>query len=321
MPKYRVLFCRFPGDFHENPDCTNWLVQTTLAAKADPRIEAVGQWYRSDTPITMTRNLAIQRAREAQADIVVMVDSDMVPDDMLGLDANAKPFWSTAFDFLVNHHGPAMIAAPYLGPPPVENVYIFRWGTKQGNHPNIDLSIDQYSREEATQRTGIEEVAALPTGLCMFHLSAVDRLIPPYFYYEWKKGPKGEDFQSEKASTEDVTFTRDLAFAGVPIYCAWDCWAGHWKRKKVRKPGLISVKDVSKTYLLSLQRHVATGADCPVCGSVDTQKQTEPEKTAPTAEEVKKQIAEAKAEAQTVIAAAQYAKYTEDKGGAVEVLG
>ena len=86
MPKYRIFIARFPGEFHENPDCTNWLVNTIVQAKQDPRIEKVMSWYRSDTPITMTRNMAIEVAREVKADFVVMVDSDMKPDDLLGVD-------------------------------------------------------------------------------------------------------------------------------------------------------------------------------------------------------------------------------------------
>jgi hypothetical protein len=253
MPKYKVMFCRFPGDHREESDCTDWFVKSMLQAKADPRVEKVMSWYISDTPITMGRNRAIEIARSHGADFVVMVDSDMKPDMYVGHDPKAKPFFPLALDFLINHQGPAMIAVPYCGPPPRENIYIFLWATKQSDHPNPDLTIDQYTREQAAVATGIEEVAALPTGLCMFHLSAVDRLNPPYFYYEWARDAAGRDIQAEKASTEDVTFTRDLAFAGVPIYVAWDCWAGHWKRKCVGRPGRINVKDVSEKYVNTIK--------------------------------------------------------------------
>jgi|SRR5579864_586365 len=264
MAKYSIMFTRFPGDHQENPDCTDWFVRAMQQAKADPRVEKVMSWYISDTPITMGRNRAIEIAKSYKADFVVMVDSDMYPDMYLGKDPNAKPFLPLAFDFLVKHQGPGMVAVPYCGPPPIENVYIFKWATCQSGHPNPDLKIDQYTREEASLATGIEEVAALPTGLCMFHLSAVDALQPPYFYYEWK-----DKREQEKASTEDVTFTRDLAFAGVPIYVAWDSWAGHWKRKCVGRPGRIGVKDVSAKYraaLMTLLR--AEGQQkgvCPCC--------------------------------------------------------
>jgi hypothetical protein len=306
VAKYRVMFTRFPGDHQENPDCTDWFVRAMLQAKADPRVEKVMSWYISDTPITMGRNRAIEIARSHQADFVVMVDSDMFPDMYVGRDPKAKPFFPLAFDFLVNHQGPGMIAVPYCGPPPIENVYIFKWATQQGTHPNPDLKINQYTREEAAVATGIEEVAALPTGLCMFHLSAVDHLKPPYFYYEWKK--EGErDIQAEKASTEDVTFTRDLAFAGVPIYVAWDSWAGHWKQKLVQRPGLINVRDVSEKYVNTIRsafrKTFADTGKCPCC------EMTAPVGSVPrnlvAGEQSAKQIAEFKRLATEAIAKGQ----------------
>jgi len=273
LAKYRILFARFPGNFQENPDCTDWLVRSMIHAKLDPTVEKVMSWYKSDTPITMTRNAACEVAKSCEADFVVMVDNDMFPDRYWTKDPKAKQFFPLAFAFLKAHKGPAMIAVPYCGPPPLENIYIFRWATSQSDHPDIDLKIDQYTREEAAVQEGIEEVAALPTGVCMFSTSALSVLTPPYFYYEWKKGLSGEDFQMEKASTEDVTFSRDLAFAGVPIYCAWDCWAGHWKRKCVGKPNRINVRDVSAKYFDVVRRHdrqdfEQTGT-CRCCGRIE----------------------------------------------------
>ena len=267
MSKYKVLFCRFPGRHVENSDCVDWFVRAMGQAKSDPRIEKVMSWYISDTPVTMSRNRAIEIAKSHNVDFVIMVDDDVFPDMYVDRDPKAQPFFPLAFDFLVKHNGPAMIAVPYCGPPPIENIYVFRWATCQSDHPNPDLKIDQYSREEAAVATGIEEVAALPTGLCMFHLSAVDKLKPPYFYYEWK-----DKREQEKASTEDVTFTRDLAFAGVPIYVAWDCWAGHWKQKCVGRPGLINVKDVSQKYYdvirTEFKRQFKESGECPCCERV-----------------------------------------------------
>ena len=298
MAKFKILFCRFPGGHAENPDCTDWFVRAMMQAKADPRIEKVMSWYISDTPITMGRNRAIEVAKSYGVDFVVMVDSDMFPDMYQGHDPKAKPFFPLAFDFLVKHQGPAMIAVPYCGPPNIENVYIFKWATQQTNHPNPDLKIDQYTREEAAVATGIEEVAALPTGLCMFHLSAVDRLKPPYFYYEWK-----DKREQEKASTEDVTFTRDLAFAGVPIYCAWDSWAGHWKQKCVGRPGIINIKDVSQRYVEAIkgafQKEYKDTGKCPCC---DWRELSAPDDSTPEAPvDVASTIQEAKSEAAQVI--------------------
>ena len=82
---------------------------------------------------------------------------------------------------------------------------------------------------------GIQEVAALPTGLILIDMQAIQKFTehhdPPFFYYEYDT-----DKQTKKASTEDVTFTRDLSLAGIKQYCNWDAWAGHWKRELVYGP-------------------------------------------------------------------------------------
>jgi hypothetical protein len=67
-----------------------------------------------------------------------------------------------------------------------------------------------------------------------------------WFYYEWT-----DQYQSEKASTEDVTATRDIASHGTlelgynPLRVNWDAWAGHWKVKCVDKPVRITSEDVN----------------------------------------------------------------------------
>jgi len=247
--KAKVLFTRFQGGNAEHPDTTDWLVETVLKAKSDPRIGEVLHWRISDTPITMGRNRAARDALAIGADFQVMIDSDMTPD----LPGQQK-FWDVAWPFMVdqeeralkhgiNFAGPCMIAAPYCGPPPHENVYIFHWTAKQSDHPNPDFMLSQFGREEAAIRAGIEEVAALPTGLAILDLRAYRYLKHPYFYYEW-----ADDTESEKASTEDVTFTRDLSMAGIPCYVAWDCWAGHNKSKCVHKPGLLYVDDMKAKF-------------------------------------------------------------------------
>jgi hypothetical protein len=121
-----------------------------------------------------------------------------------------------------------------------------------------------YDRKTASTLAGIQEVAALPTGLIMYDMRVFDMTEPktpedkPWFYYEWSN-----IFASEKASTEDVTMTRDLSlvcsqlFGYNPIFCNWDAWAGHWKPKCVEKPKIISAKDVSR----KLHQAVSDGFD------------------------------------------------------------
>lgn len=253
--QFKVMLCRFPGGNSEHPSEVDWILNTTLACYADPRIEALHHWHLNDTPVTMSRNRAIKEAIRNQIDICLMVDSDMGP-DMID---PSKAFWSRALDFIIKryHEAPTIIAAPYCGPPPHENVYIFRWRKYQSDHPNPDYKLDQFTREEAAERTGIEAVAALPTGLIAIDMRVFTgfeaggkklKLAPPYFYYEWK-----DPEQTEKASTEDVTFTRDVhllygAHGLETVFVDWDTWGVHYKTKPVGKPQLLNPGDLARLF-------------------------------------------------------------------------
>jgi hypothetical protein len=108
-----------------------------------------------------------------------------------------------------------------------------------------------YDRHTSASMMGIQECAALPTGLIMYDMRCFDLTEPkddaskPWFYYEWH-----DKYAAEKASTEDVTQTRDLSLVGVtklgynPVHCNWDAWAGHWKPKCVGKPAILSASSV-----------------------------------------------------------------------------
>lgn len=240
MPKHDVMVARFPYGGTEDSDVTDWLIRTRLAMERDPRVGRVVPFKKNTTPITMARNLAVRTAREAGVDYLLMIDSDMSPDLPY---PGAKRFWDSSFDFAVNHPGPCVVAAPYCGPPPFENCYVFKWANRQSEHPNKDFQVEQFTREEAAVRGGFEQVSALPTGLILIDLRVFDRLKPPFFYYEYT-----DEQETALASTEDVTFTRDVTLAGLPIYCNWDAWAGHWKRKRVGKPELLHVDSVRKQF-------------------------------------------------------------------------
>jgi hypothetical protein len=232
MSQYHVMIAQFPYGDSTHPAVGKWLAETTCQMMNDPRIGLgrVHLWDKADTPVSMVRNECMVVAEENNVDFVVMVDSDMIPDVHSGEDG-AKPFWETAFDFAVNHDGPCVIGAPYCGGPPHENVMIFRWTDFQTGGADANFLLAQYSRYEAVSLTGIERVAALPTGLMLVDMRAIRKLPHPRFYYEYK-----DHRQIAKASTEDVTFSRDLGLQGVPLYVAWDCWAGHYKSKVVVKP-------------------------------------------------------------------------------------
>ena len=239
------------GISSEVPDIREWMVPLVSELSRDERVDQIRIWNLADTPITMTRNRAVLQAREFGVDVLVMIDSDMKPD--LG-GPDAKPFFQSSFDFLVNHYhkGPVVIGAPYCGPPPDECVYVFRWQNQQSLNPNPDFQLEMYDRHTAVKLAGIQECAALPTGLIMYDMRVFELTEPkkegdkPWYYYEHP-----DIYQSQKASTEDVTMTRDVSLVGTqklgynPVLCNWDAWAGHWKPKCVGKPIFIEAKGVS----------------------------------------------------------------------------
>lgn len=80
-----------------------------------------------------------------------------------------------------------------------------------------------------------------------------------WFYYEYRADTDGKCYEYEKASTEDVTATRDISLAGIaaygynPIHCAWSSWAGHAKLKVVGKPRLLTADAVALSYRRALE--------------------------------------------------------------------
>jgi|LULM01.1.fsa_nt_gb hypothetical protein len=264
---YDVLICTFSyggngGMKSEHPDVRDWMLKNIPEIKSDERIDRVDVVDMADTPITMMRNRAVLSARRGDYDLLLMIDSDMAPDLYLGKDPGAKSFWDSSFEFIVKQDKPLVVAAPYCGPPPRENIYVFRWRNMESDSPDdTDLNLDQYSREEAFERAGIEEVAALPTGLILCDVRVFELTEPkeqgddPWFYYEW-----ADIYRSEKCSTEDVTATRDISLRGVqewgynPVFVNWDSWAGHWKPKVVGKPRLLTASDVSDRFAKAAKR-------------------------------------------------------------------
>ncbi len=175
-----------------------------------------------------------------------MIDNDMSPDNEPG----GKPFWDTTLDFVFQNREPCIIGAPYCGPPPLSNMYVFRWAN--WSNPGLidqDFRLEQYGREEAAHLAGMHRVGALPTGLIWIDMRVFQKMTPPYFYYEYT-----DQEQVQKASTEDVAFTRDAALLGIPLYCNFDAWAGHWKRFRVDKPNPITVEQIRDNYVQAVKR-------------------------------------------------------------------
>lgn len=292
QPRKLNIFFGFPsyggngGISSEVPDIREWFVEVALEIKKDERIGEIFTKTIGDTPITMVRNRFVTLARRNKCDVLVMCDSDQHP-NFHRQEAGFQPFFPSSFDFLYRHYdrGPVVIGAPYCGPPNgTENCYVFYWDNDGYRHQETRMRLEKYTREQAWRMRGIQECAALPTGLIMYDLRAFELIEPSrltkrevlakvaagemsfdegyrnltegFFYYEWKDG-----CCDEKASTEDVTNTRDISMIGRcklgynPVHCNWDSPIGHWKPWCVRgRPELYSEEHVGSAFARALER-------------------------------------------------------------------
>lgn len=126
---FNVLIARFPYGESEHPSIADWLAGVFAAAQSNKGlVKKINTRWVSGTPITMLRNRAVLTAGEDGADILFMLDNDTIP---------ADGFFLSALEFIANRYdeGPTVIASPYCGPPPYENVFIFRWESYETNDP------------------------------------------------------------------------------------------------------------------------------------------------------------------------------------------
>lgn len=232
--KVNVAIFRFPWQMLEMSTTVDWLIKVSHILHNHPRVGTVYTEPLVGTPVDMLRNRAIKKAKEFGAHFVLFVDSDMFPDYELSFqpqDEYRIPFMPQALDFALNHDGPCVVGAPYCSAPPEENVLVMRWVNRETNDPDPQFFLERYSRSDAVGKKGMEEVAALATGVLLIDMRAMAVLQPPWFHYQFTDREQWKD-----SSTEDVVFTRNLSLLGVPQYVAWSSWAGHWKTKMVGKP-------------------------------------------------------------------------------------
>mgnify|MGYP000007460963 FL=1 len=206
-----------------------------------PRLDRLVISYTHGYPTDRCRNAASAQAKKDGFHFLLMLDDDQVPDLLLGKDPAAKPFFPTALDFALSQPGPILIGAPYCGGPPAQDVMVMKNREYCPDQPGgAGYKMDRHTRDEAAVKTGVEKVAALPTGCLLVDLRVLDALPPPWFSYEYGDAP----YNTSLASTEDVVFTRNAHWIGVPQYVTWDCWAGHDKRYVTGKPRLAPVDEV-----------------------------------------------------------------------------
>jgi len=239
------MLAQFPGPGY-HPASSTYIANLMPALMKDEHVDNVFNWFVVDTPTPMVRNLCIRTAQQVKMDYVLMIDADMHPDYN-----SSAGFWDVAWKFMMDRRSaeiadentspmkfqPATIAAPYCSAPPIEKVLVMKWIGRESGGASTGFDMTPFDRDEATKMRGISEVAALATGLILYDIRVFKDLPKPWYAYEWK-----DEYQSEKAATEDIYQTRNASLMGMPQFCAWDCWAGHNKSKLVSKPTLFTVQ-------------------------------------------------------------------------------
>lgn len=310
LRKFKIFVSFFPYGGNgaapsEHPAIRNWFAVTLrdLHTKyADQVADVVWRDF-ADTPITMTRNAAVIEARKYGADILVMIDSDNIPDLYLTPEyramfpddaATSRPFMQVVLEEMEQRfsEGPHVVMAPYCGPPPHAPVYIFGWeeGPEDAT-PDAPMKLKKIDRREAALLRGVGHCAAGPTGCIAFDMRIFTICEPDldankgkgWFYYEYKDGRHGE-----KASTEDVTCTRDMSLIVQkklgynPLLVAWDCWAGHVKPVIIGKPHRRTLEQIEYRYRQVALDNISDGesidAGSHLLGSESGQVAAEPPK-------------------------------------------
>jgi hypothetical protein len=241
--KIRLAIVRFSYDGMCRVEQGQWIARIAPILAAHPRVADVAWSCPIGYPITCLRNAALLTAAQQGFHFVLFLDNDMIFDihaqDGLMNYAhlpklpNQQPFMPAALDFALEHPGPCVIAAPYCAGPPEERVLVHRFSEYEpnANHPTRGVRLQCFSREEVETRTGYEMVAALPTGMMLIDTRVTQLLHPPYFSYEY-----GDENETRLAGTEDVVFSRNLYYLGIPQFVSWDSWAAHAKTMFVGKP-------------------------------------------------------------------------------------
>lgn len=223
-----------------------WCCKAIPEMQDHPRVEAVAVGTTFGYPTDRMRNAVCKQALAQGYDFLLMLDDDVHPDLHLGHDPQAKPFLPTALDYCYGQPGPVVVGAPYTGGPPAQRVMVMRDRDVQPDAPaGWGKKLDSYTREEAAGMTGFGRVSALPTGCMLIDLRCLAVLPPPWFSYEYADPP----FNTTLASTEDIVFSRNLSWLGVPQVCAWNSWCGHVKTYTASKPMPCPVDEVPANIL------------------------------------------------------------------------
>jgi len=212
---------------YEHGRVGSWLAKTChwLTSQRE-RVWGLEEFVLDVAPVYAARNLALMTAQQAECDFLCMVDHDTLPD----CEPGAPPFFEVAFDYLydalVHDRPPAWIAAP------IQAVNGQVCCHKRRIDPDGAQHLLLMEASETYGLSGIRPVEGSGAGLVVLDLRVLASMEQPWFSNTYKDANC-----THLHAGEDITFTaRMTEQMGLPVLCAWDCWAGHDKRVQLGKP-------------------------------------------------------------------------------------
>ena len=235
MPdKLRICIVRFCYGGVEHAALGTWLGRTCHAIITNPRVSALNEFPLDRVPLYAARNYAVEIAQGWGATHLLFSDHDHHHD----YDPAAPPFWETALGFASQHDGPCVVCAPARTGEPEYRVCVLREEERDGQKHLVS-----YSNDDAASMSGVSRVPSSGMSLALIDMRCfgsedqASGIRPPYFRYEYT-----DSYQHTIKSDEGVLFTAECTQAGIPVYCAWDCWTMHRKMQGVGKPESVTPK-------------------------------------------------------------------------------
>jgi hypothetical protein len=225
--KLDLLICRMAYDGYENSKLVNWLVGQTIWLHTHP---AVGDVYHTEVtrkaPVARARNLAAQTALKLNADILVMVDHDIIP---------SSNWLRVALALIQEHRAEgrrAIVAAPAVCDDGKTNVAVYKTPVLPGGFQwDGPTTLHRHGVTEASLFGGVGDAAAVGTGCIAIDCDVLRVMKTPWFALEY-----ADEEELEISTGEDIYFTRNAAQDGVAINVTWDEWAVHKKQVDLVRP-------------------------------------------------------------------------------------
>lgn len=213
--KVRVAIARLTYGQSEHPAVGSWLAKSCHAFLTSKYCGGLAEQPLDLAPVFVARNAAVEWARRTEADYLVMVDADSIPDVV----PNSPPFFETALKYAIERSEPCLISAPV----PMVNDCV-------NVHEAVGNDLLLMPLEVAKGRMGFQRADACGMGLILFDMRVFQKVAAPYFAFNFDA-----DLTTVVAG-EDVGFTARCIEAGVPVYVAFDSWCGHRKAVTLGSP-------------------------------------------------------------------------------------